>query len=135
MGFIKRLLGICRTPLAEAGSWSYENGQIAIDLDRTPELAPLFGAVRLEAKPLPKRILVFKGADEQFHAVRNRCSHMGRRLDPLPDTRAIQCCSVSMSAYDYSGNVMSGPAKTAVEKLPVIQKENRLYISVASESV
>lgn len=135
MGFIKRLLGICRTPLAKAGSWSYENGQIAIELDRTPELATPFGAVRLEAKPLPERILVFKGADEQFHAVRNRCAHMGRRLDPLPDTRTIQCCSVSGSSYDYSGGVMSGPAKAAVKTLPVIQKENRLYIPVESESM
>jgi len=132
MGLIKRLLGICSTPIADAGSWSYENGRIEIDLNRTPELSAPYGATRLEAKILPERILIFKGEDEQFRAVYNRCAHMGRRLDPVPENHTIQCCSVSRSTYDYSGGVMTGPAKAAVKSLPVVQSGNRLYINIKS---
>ena len=132
MGFIKRLLGICQTPKPAAeNAWSYKGGRIEIDMDRMPELGVPFGAIRLEAKSLPERILVFKGADQQFHAVYNRCAHMGRRLDPVRDTSRIQCCSVSGSTYDYSGNVMAGPAKDGVKTLPVMQSGNRLYINIS----
>ena len=131
MGLIKRLLGICRTAKpADQNAWSYKGGRIEIDMDRMPELGEPFGAVRIEAKSLPERILVFHGADQQFHAVYNRCAHMGRRLDPVPDTSRIQCCSVSESTYDYSGGVMAGPAKEGIKTLPVIQSANRLYINV-----
>ncbi|MBS3757952.1 MAG: Rieske 2Fe-2S domain-containing protein [Desulfobacterales bacterium] len=129
MGFFKRLMGVCRTrPPADSACWIYEDGRIEIDLNRAPELSVPAGAIRLEKKTLPDRILIFNGGDQQFHAIYNRCSHMGRRLDPLPDTRTIQCCSVSGSTYDYSGGVMSGPAKESVKILPVVKSENRLYI-------
>ncbi len=131
MGVFKRLFGICGTrPPADNQSWTYEGGRIEIDLNRTPELFVPFGAIRLEKKALPERILVFNGGDQQFHAIYNRCSHMGRRLDPLPDTQTIRCCSVLGSTYDYSGGVMSGPAKESVKTLPVMKSEDRLYISV-----
>ena len=129
MGFFKRLLGICQTPHpADAECWRYEHGRVVIDLDRTPELRAPYGAIRLEAKTLPDRILVLNGGDGQFHAFYNRCSHMGRRIDPVPESDTIACCSVSGSTYDYSGHVTGGPAKGNLTVLPVMQSENSLYI-------
>ena len=131
MGFLKRLLGISRTrPPADDQGWTYKDGRIEIDLTRMPELTSPYGAIRLEKKTLPDRVLLFKGADEQFYAVYNRCTHMGRRLDPLPDTRTLKCCSVSASTYDYCGGVMAGPAKESIKNLPVVQSGDRLYIKV-----
>ena len=40
------------------------------------------------------RTLVVHGDDGTFHAFANRCRHMGRRLDPVPGTETVQCCSV-----------------------------------------
>lgn len=87
MGFFKRLLGICNTrkPVNEA-CWSYADGKIHIELDEAPELKAPDGAIRLEGKGLPHRILVVRGPDLQWYAFKNRCTHMGRRIDPLPGT-------------------------------------------------
>lgn len=129
MGFFKRLLGICQTPHpADTDCWRHEDGRVIVDLNRTPELRAPYGAIRLESKTLPDRILVFNGGDQQFHAFYNRCAHMGRRIDPVPESNTIVCCSVSGSTYDYSGHVRGGPAKGQLTGLPVMQAENSLYI-------
>jgi len=129
MGFFKRLLGICSTrkPANEA-CWFYTNGKIHIELDKTPELNEPEGAIRLEGKGLPHRILVVRGPDHQLYAFRNRCTHMGRRIDPLPDTEKLQCCSVNKSTYDYSGQVMSGPTKDNLTKYLTVTEGNRLTV-------
>ena len=129
MGFIKRLLGICQTPApADMNCWHHEKDRVVVDLNRTPELRVPYGAIRLESKSLPDRILIFNGGDQQFHAFYNRCTHMGRRIDPVPESEAVACCSVSASTYDYSGHVTGGPAKGQLTVLPLMQSENSLYI-------
>lgn len=112
MKFLKRIVGICETaPPAEEGCWDYSGGEIRLQLDRTPELAPRGGAVRLEGKGLPVRVLVVHGQDGTYHAVANRCTHMGRRIDPLPGTDRIECCSVSKSRFTYEGQPVGGAAR------------------------
>ena len=114
-GIFQRLFGICATPKpADEGCWTYCDGRVVIDLERTPELSEPLGALRLEKGGLPHRVLVVHGQDGTFHAFENRCRHVGRRLDPVPETDTVQCCSVSKSTYDYTGNVVSGPVKKGV---------------------
>ncbi len=98
----QRIFGICATrqPLDEE-CWIVENGKIIVDLARAPELAGRNGALRLEKKNLRERVLVIQGEDGGYHAFRNRCTHMGRRLDPVPGVQQVQCCSISKSTFDY----------------------------------
>lgn len=120
MKLIKRILGICETRQpSDAESWRYENGRITARLGRMPELRRPGGAVRLEGGGLPRRVLLVHGADGRFHAFANRCTHMGRRLDPLPGKDRIECCSVSKSTYTYGGDPVSGAAKAPLETFPV----------------
>jgi nitrite reductase/ring-hydroxylating ferredoxin subunit len=131
MGFIKRILGICETkPPKDASCWSYSGNKIEIDLSRAPELDPEGGALRLEGRGLPERVLLVHGRDGEFHAYRNRCTHMGRRLDPLPGNKTVQCCSVSKSGFGYSGSVISGPAKGPLTLFPVQSRKGSLLISI-----
>ncbi|MEW5723852.1 MAG: Rieske 2Fe-2S domain-containing protein, partial [Thermodesulfobacteriota bacterium] len=109
MGLFSRLFGICKTrPPADPACWRLEEGQIEIDLAAAPELGRKGGAVRLEGSGLPERVLVFRGEDGGFYALSNRCTHMGRRLDPLPGSSQVECCSVSRSRYDYQGTRTAG---------------------------
>jgi nitrite reductase/ring-hydroxylating ferredoxin subunit len=131
MGFWARVLGISRTkPPADAGCWSFEQGSVRVNLDRAPELAAPGGAIRLEGNGLPERLLVIKGADDLFHVFRNKCSHGGRRLDPLPDREAVQCCSIGKSTFDYTGHKISGPAKGDLTVRPVDRQDADLVISL-----
>ena len=127
----QRLLGICATRLpADTGCWNFADGKITVDLSRAPELTMENGAIRLEEKGVPDRVLVFKGADGGFHAFRNMCAHAKRRLDPVPGAEHVQCCSVGKSLYDYEGKVISGMAGGDIRTYPVIEEADKLVITI-----
>jgi nitrite reductase/ring-hydroxylating ferredoxin subunit len=120
MKFLKRLFGICETPLpGDPQAWSVQNGSVRIALARMPELKTSGSGVRLEGKGIDPRLLVFHGDDGQYHAIDNRCTHMGRRIDTIPDSHTIECCSVSRSKFAYDGRPVGGAAKKPVKVFPV----------------
>jgi nitrite reductase/ring-hydroxylating ferredoxin subunit len=129
----QRIFGISATgkPQDESG-WHYESGQLTISLDRIPELTRPGTAVRFEGKSLPVRILVVFGENKQYQAFHNRCTHMGhRRLDYVPGTETVQCCSVSKSTYTFGGDKVHGPAPEPIRTYPVEVGESELRISIS----
>jgi nitrite reductase/ring-hydroxylating ferredoxin subunit len=133
MGLFKRILGLCSTPRpADAGCWQRVADGIEVDLARAPELAQPGGAVRLEGRGLPVRVLVVRGEGGTFRAYRNQCTHLGgRRLDPLPGTSTLCCCSVGQSVYDAAGKNVSGPAPKPIAVFPVEERGGKLRIQLA----
>ncbi|MEJ5357912.1 MAG: Rieske 2Fe-2S domain-containing protein [Desulfobacterales bacterium] len=132
-GFFHRLFGIpaTRRP-SDPQAWRFAEGRIAIDLARAPELKSPGGALRLEGGRLPWRVLVVHGDDGAFHAFQNRCSHIGhRRLDPVPGTKTIQCCSVGRSTYTYDGEKIFGPSTGPIRTLAVVREGDRLIVSLS----
>ncbi len=105
----QRLLGVCITAKPEAADcWFYAHGRVTLDLTRAAELADPGTGLRLESKELPERLLIVHGVDGKFYAIKNRCPHAGRRLDPMPNEPAVQCCSVGKTTCDYEGKVLAG---------------------------
>ena len=134
MKLFKRILGICETrPPHNSGAWNVSGGKVNVSLEKIPELLKPGGAVRLEGKGLSGKILLVHGADGQFHAFDNKCTHMGRRMDPVTGTDTIQCCSVSLSTFNYSGEVISGPAKAPLDVLNVQAEAEHLIITLDCE--
>jgi nitrite reductase/ring-hydroxylating ferredoxin subunit len=131
MGLLKRVLGICRTqPPTDRDCWKAGDGKIEVDLARAAELGQPGGAIRLEGGGLADRVLLLKADDGVFHAFVNKCSHAGRRLDPLPGEALVECCSVGKSRFDYTGERRSGSAKKAIKSLQVEAHEGKLIISL-----
>ncbi len=130
--FFQRLLGLSATAKPEIeGCWKYAAGKLTIDLNKAPELKAPGGALRFEGKDLPRRVLVVCGEDGAYRAFHNRCTHLGhRRLDPVPGTTAVQCCSMSKSTYDAGGNTTFGPAPHPITLYPVKKEQDILIISV-----
>ena len=125
------LLGICETqPPQEAACWKLSGGKVEIDLKRSPELSTQGGAVRLEGGDLPKKILVVHGKDGELHAFTNKCTHGGRRLDPLKGESLIRCCSVGKSTFDYEGKAVSGSAKDPITVLESEKEGEKLIIRI-----
>ena len=132
MKFLKRLFGICETKLpGNAAAWKVENGAVRIDLTRMPELKPTGSGVRLEGNGLDPRLLVFHGDDDQYYAVANRCTHMGRRIDTIAGSNTIQCCSVSKSTFTYDGQPVGGAAKKALTTYPVSMEGETLVVTLS----
>lgn len=125
----EQIFGICQTQKPrDVGCWKFSRGRIEIEWGRVPEFRKPWGAIRLEGQGLPVRLLVTYGIDGQFHAFRNTCPHMGRRLDPVAGTARVRCCSLSGSTFDYTGNVMSGPAKEVLKTFRVETNKCKVII-------
>jgi len=127
----QRILGIPATSVpVDPECWSYSDGRVIIDLEKAPELAEPGGAVRIEGDILPDRLMVFRGDDGEFYAFSNRCSHAGRKMDPVPGSGTVMCCSVSRSTYDYRGAILSGPVKKNARVYPAEAEGGRLTITL-----
>jgi len=129
----QRIFGISATekPQDESG-WRYESGQLIISLDRIPELTRSGTAVRFEGKSLPARVLVVFGEDGQYQAFHNRCTHLGhRRLDYVPGTETVQCCSVNKSTFTFDGDKIHGPAPQPIRTYPVEVGDGELRIRIS----
>jgi nitrite reductase/ring-hydroxylating ferredoxin subunit len=128
--FFQRIFGVPATskPL-DPQCWSFSDGKILIDLNRAMELKKPDGALRLEGGGLPMRVLVIRGDDGKFHAFHNRCTHIGhRRLDPVPGTGTVQCCSVGKSTYTYDGKKIYGPPTDPIKTFKVEVEGERLIV-------
>ena len=125
----QRLLGICVTkPPADPTCWEHAGGKVTVTLARVPELTPKGGAIRLEGKGLPKRMLVYRDDAGALRAIENKCAHKGRRIDPVPGEGILQCCSVNAAAYEYSGKKIEGPGEGQVAPLELREESGRAVI-------
>ena len=132
MGFFKRLFGICDTPEPQDGDcWQVDDGQVRLDTTRAPELADPGGALRLEGKGLAAPLLVMQAADGRMHAYTNKCSHGGRRLDPLDGGARLRCSSIGKATFELDGELVAGPAKGPIRPLVVEKADNELRITLA----
>lgn len=130
---LQRILGVPATDRPERDDcWEFEEGKITIALDAAPELQHPGGAIRLEGNNLPVRVLIVNGEDGQFRAYQNRCTHFGhRRLDPVPGTSTVQCCSINKSTFDEEGRKIHGPAGKPIVTYPVLKEGDRLIITLS----
>ncbi|ACF14855.1 Rieske (2Fe-2S) domain protein [Chloroherpeton thalassium ATCC 35110] len=127
----QRLVGLSATGKPKDGScWKFENGKLIIELAKAPELSKPFGALRFEENGLQERVLVVKGDDGFFYAFKNHCTHSGRRLDPIPGTETVQCCSVGKSTFDFGGLKKAGAAKADIKTYGTMVKDNRLIVHI-----
>jgi len=127
----QRIFGIPATkPPADADCWDYTDGKLVIDLNKVLELSEPYGAVHLEGDNLPVRLLVILDGAGNFRTFENKCEHAGRKLDPVPGTATIQCCSMGQTTYNYDGKVLSGSAENPVKNFNVLKENGTLIIEL-----
>lgn len=126
----QRILGRPATSLPENNDfWSVSNGNVIVELSKAPALAKPGGAVRLEGN-LSKNVLIVHGEDGLFYAYDNKCTHLGRRIDPVPGTETVQCCSINCATFDLDGNKIDGPAKRPLTTYPLQAVDDKLVIEI-----
>jgi nitrite reductase/ring-hydroxylating ferredoxin subunit len=129
-GFFNRLFGRCATKKPwNPDCWSYNDREVRVNLEKTPELDEPGKGIRLERDDMPEPVLVIYGDDGEFHAFRNKCSHAGRRLDPVPGQGTVQCCSLGHGTFDYEGNALKG-GDGPIKPYPVTREGDILIITL-----
>ena len=129
IGFFKAILGICETLPLDAGLWTVEGSQVTVRLGEAAVLAPVGGAARLEGKGLASSVLIVHTGDH-YLAFENRCTHAGRKLDPVAGRDELRCCSVNHSRFDYQGNKLSGPAEGSLRRYAVEKRGGELAVTL-----
>ncbi len=130
IGFFKAILGICETPPLDAGVWTAEGNQVTVRLGGAAALALAGGAVRLEGKGLASSVLIVHTDGNHYLAFENRCTHSGRKLDPIAGKEELRCCSVNHSRFDYLGNKLSGPADRSLKRYAVEKRGEELVVTL-----
>jgi cytochrome b6-f complex iron-sulfur subunit len=130
MDFLKALAGICETKPLDADHWELQENGVVVRIKDVPELQRQGGAVYLQGKGLQTPVLIVRGDDGDYHCFSNRCTHMGRKLDPVQGKPVIRCCSVSHSTFDYQGAKLSGPAKGPIQPYASRVENDELVIMI-----
>jgi cytochrome b6-f complex iron-sulfur subunit len=130
MDFLKALAGVSSTKQLNPEFWRLEGNKATITVDQVPELKRPGGAVYLSGKGLGTPVLVVCDDDGNYHGFSNRCSHFGRKLDPVPGKSVLRCCSVNHSTFDYSGANLTGPTTKPVKVYRTELKDGNLMIFV-----
>lgn len=130
MGLIKAIFGICETKPLSGDLWSLEGNKVQVKLSHMPEPLPKGGAVYLRGGGLPKPVLILRTEDDRYLAFEDRCTHFGRKLDPVPGEAKLRCCSLFHSTYDLEGKNISGAAKRPLTSYAVEQSDGDLIITL-----
>ena len=103
---------------------------MTVRLSEAAALAPSCGAVRLEGKELASSVLIVHTDGNHYLAFENRCTHGGRKLDPIAGKEELRCCSVNHSRFDYQGNKLSGPAEGSLKRYAVEKRGEELVVTL-----
>lgn len=128
--FFRALAGRCDTDPLDPSLWSFSDNKAVIEVGQVNELNEMGSAVYLKGQGLPMNLLVVNTGPQGYRAYENRCTHMGRKLDPRDDGGTLRCCSVNHSTFDADGNKASGPAKGPIKTFPAQVQDGRLVISL-----
>ena len=130
LNLLKSVAGISETkPLAQ-DLWRLDGNTVTVKVDKAPELLRPGGAVYLTGNGLKEPILVVSDNEGGYHSFSNRCTHFGRKLDPVPGKPALRCCSVNHSTFDYQGANLKGPAKKPIHVYKTELKNSELIINI-----
>ena len=130
MDFLKALAGICETQPLSPDRWELQGNRVMVRIKEVPQLQTPGGAVYLQGKGLHTPVLIVRGEGGNYHCFPNRCTHMGRKLDPVQGKPEIRCCSVSHARFDYQGVKLRGPAKGPIEPYASYVEGDELIIII-----
>jgi nitrite reductase/ring-hydroxylating ferredoxin subunit len=130
LDFLKSVAGISETKPLDQGLWRLNGNMVTVKIDQVPELQTTGGAFYLTGNGLKEPILVVSDNEGSFHCFSNRCTHFGRKLDPVPGKPVLRCCSLNHSTFDYQGNNIKGPAKKPIRVYRTELKNSELFITI-----
>jgi len=124
------ILGKCDTKPAPDNAWQVNNGQVTVALESISALGQNGGAIYLDGKGLSSPVLVVRGQGGVLRAFQNKCTHSGRKIDPVKGDSALRCCSVNHSTFDYNGKKLTGPATHDIARFFATQNGKTLIVDI-----
>ena len=103
-------------------SYVLEDGRLAVNKIDFGES----NYVLVRVEQFAEAIFISKDDQGNYSAFLTKCTHKGCEVRP---TANILLCPCHGSEYDYSGNVLEGPAEENLIPFKVVTDEEKIYVS------
>ncbi len=101
------------------------DGQISLSRSKLEQLAGVNKPVVVKAPDLPDPVILIPVDEKNFRAVSAKCTHLGCHVRPAKNFLVCPCHG---STYDLGGEVIRGPAPSALTTYPVEVNGDRIKI-------
>jgi nitrite reductase/ring-hydroxylating ferredoxin subunit len=118
----------CSTPEVEPASLLIEDQRLIIDLSLAASLQPVGGAANIIHKEKSLDIIVVHYQKRKYAALSGLCTHAFRPLSYVHTRGLLQCNNYGHSLFDLKGQVVKGPAPTALKSYAVVFLKGKLEI-------
>jgi len=118
----------CSTPEVEPASLLIEDKRLSIDLSLAASLQPVGGAANIIDKEKSLDIIVVHYRKGKYAALSGLCTHAFRPLNYVHTRGLLQCNNYGHSLFDLKGQVVKGPAPTALKSYETALKKGKLEI-------
>ena len=100
-------------------------GQISLSRSELEQLAGLNRPVVVKAPELPDPVILIPVDEKTFRAMSAKCTHLGCHVRP---TKNFLVCPCHGSTFNLRGEVVRGPASSALTTYPVEVNGNEIKI-------
>ncbi|MDR2148901.1 MAG: Rieske (2Fe-2S) protein [Tannerella sp.] len=79
-----------------------------------------------------KPYILIRLAEDQWKCYSQKCTHMGCKVNYVPDTKQFLCPCHKGVFNPENGEVVKGPPKKALPQLPVVVREDNVYVTLSA---
>ncbi|MHC5019903.1 MAG: Rieske (2Fe-2S) protein [Planctomycetota bacterium] len=118
----------CRVlnPDARLYTGTLEGGRVA--LGAADDLA-VGGQLKVTVEGAGNVVLVVRATESDYHAVQMYCTHFGSELALVGDGSKLRCTNHG-AEFDFSGQVLKGPASNPLKAYAVTNEAGKLYLTI-----
>ena len=112
------------------GELVVEKGRIVLDLGESSyqPLKTIGNGLKLEITRQEKPLIITRVSETEVAAFSSQCTHAGYEV-LLPEQGILSCASGHGGAFDLSGRVLAGPARSNLPSSPAQLIGNRVYVA------
>ena len=120
----------CFTPDIEPDSLSTGEKSLIIDLTKAPSLSAAGTAAFIVNQEKQLQIIVVRSGEKEYSATSRLCTHGNQVLSYNEQRGVLQCNGFNHSIFALDGQVIKGPAPTALKSYKVTLADEKLEIAL-----
>jgi len=120
----------CDTPDLEQDSLVIGEKSVTIELAKAPSLREVGNAAYLVDREKKLDIIILHAGPDEYRALSRLCTHAYRPISYIRTRRLLMCNNANHSIFDLDGQVVKGPAPSAIRVYPVKLVDGKLEITL-----
>jgi hypothetical protein len=121
------------TPAVAPDTYSIEGNKLTVQLDKTPALANVGGAVKIINASLPTPLIIARNEEAKYVVVSLLCPHRNVEVEYQHTEKLFRCASLGHSKFATDGKLIKGLTKKSLSGYPATldpADKNRLVVTL-----